>query len=216
MGSWLSKGFSNAEEQVAATSSSSLFTRDFFFKSGEDVEFNILDDESTNIRAHFVKGKNIWLTCIQGIDEDICPLCEAALVAGSPVGKAQNQFVFNVLDPREYKDKKDKVHKNQVKIWRVGITLLRVLEKKRSKHGPYSTLDLIISKLGTGQSTSYDIEVTKRSSKIKLPEGEELFVLEDVLAPKTRKELLGILSNSYSAPEDTDDDDDEQPVSWRK
>jgi hypothetical protein len=199
--SWFSKGFEEAEAQAA---SSGGFIRDFFLKNGEDVNgVRILDDESINIRAHFVKGKG-WFTCIHGIDDEGCPLCEAG-------NKAQNQFVFNVIDPREYTDKNGKTHKNQVKLWRVGITLLRLLNKRRTTYGPYTTLLLNISKMGAG---AWDI-VAEKVEEYELGEGQELYEREEVLAPKSRKELLAVVNNS-EAENDDDDDDDDDAASWRK
>lgn len=204
----MSKGFDEAEAQVLANQKT--FTRDFFLKSGEEVVgVRVLDPEPVNIRAHFVKGKG-WFTCIQGIEN--CPLCEEAGKQGSPVGKAQNQFIFNVLDPREYtSEKTGETYKNQVKLWRVGITLLRMLNKKRSKYGPLDTCSLEISKMGSGQSTAWNIEVDN-AEPVTLSEDQELYDLEEVLAPKSRAELLAIFSMS----EEVSEDDDEEEVDWRK
>jgi hypothetical protein len=213
---WFTKGFDEAEAQAAASFGG--WTREFFLKSGEEASgVRILDDDSINIRAHFVKGKG-WFTCIQGASDEYCPLCEEAGRQGSPVGKAQNQFVFNVFDPREYVDKKGESHKDQVKIWRVGITLLRVLNKKRGKYGPYPTWVMEISKMGSGQSTAWNIEVEKSSEKFNLPEGQELYDLEEVLAPKTRAELIAILNNTTAptANNNDDDDDDDDEIDWKK
>jgi hypothetical protein len=205
---WYEKGYEKAEEQVASTTKD--YTREFFLKSGETAKINIVDEDSFNIRDHFVQGKGFF-TCIQGIGEENCPLCESGI-------KATNHFVFNVVDHREYTDKKGVTHKDQVKIWRLGITLLRVLEKKRSRHGAYPTLDVEISKMGQGQSTAYDIEVEKRAKKFVLPEGAELYDMEKVLAPKSRKELLAILNGTAPATStDTDEEEDENADAyWKK
>lgn len=206
---WYQKGYDKAEEQVAATTKD--YTREFFLKGGDSAKINILDEESFNIRDHFVNGKGFF-TCIQGIGDDNCPLCESGI-------KATNHFVFNVLDHREYVDKKGNSHKDQVKIWRVGITLLRVLEKKRSKHGAYPSLDIEVSKMGQGQSVAYDIEVEKRAKKVTLPEGAELYDLEQVLAPKSRKELLAMLNGTgaVSSTATTEEEEDgEEDAYWRK
>lgn len=204
---WYGKGFEAAEEQVAAHQQT--FTREFFVKSGNTVAgLRILDDEPINIRDHFVKGKG-WFTCIQGIGDDNCPLCESG-------NKATNHFVFNVLDPTEYTDKNGNTHKNQVKIWRLGITLLRVLDKKRAKYGPLTTLAVEISKMGQGQQTSYDIEVEKAAKEVKLPEGEEPYDLLEVLKPKSRQELINIMNGVTSAPAEGDDDEDDEDIDWKK
>jgi hypothetical protein len=213
---WYSKGFEEAEVQAAATQGN--WTREFFLKSGDEADgIRILDDDSFNIRAHFVKGKG-WFTCIQGVGDENCPLCEAAGTPGSPVGKAQNQFVFNVFDPREYTDKKGETHKDQVKIWRVGITLLRVLNKKRNKYGPYPDWVMEISKMGSGQSTAWNIEVEKAEKKFKMPEGEELYDLEEVLAPRSRAEIIAALNNTPMPSSNNEDDSDEedQDIDWKK
>ena len=210
---WFTKGFEEAEAQAAATQGN--WTREFFLKSGEEANgVRILDEDSINIRAHFVNGKG-WFTCIQGVGDENCPLCEMAGQKGSLVGKAQNQFVFNVFDPKEFTDKKGEIHKDQVKIWRVGITLLRVLNKKRGKYGPYPTWVMEISKMGSGQSTAWNIEVEKSDKKFTLPEGQELYDLEEVLAPKTRAELIAAMNN-VPVSSASDDDDDEEEIDWKK
>jgi len=218
MGNWFSKGYDSAQEQIASTASK--FARDFFLKSGEEVKgVRILDDDSTNIRAHFVKGYG-WFTCTQ--DED-CPLCMRAAQPHSTVGKAQNQFVFNVYDPREFTTKVGDTVNGQVKIWRVGINLLRMLNKKRSKYGPYPYLILEISKLGTGRNTTWNVEVERDENPFTLPEGQKLYDLEEILKPKTKEEIAAILDGgSYddapafeNLPFNNDDEDDEE-VDWRK
>lgn len=203
--SWYSKGFEEAEAQVSASSGN--WTREFFMKDGDKAKgIRILDEESINIRDHFVMGKG-WFTCIQGIGDENCPLCEAG-------NKAQNHFVFNVFDTREYTDKKGEAHKDQVKVWRVGIKLLRVLQNKRNKYGPYPSWIMDIAKVGAGV---YDIDVEKTDAKFKMPEGQELYDLLDVLAPKTRKELIALLNNSPSPSKQVADyEDDEEPIDWRR
>ena len=216
MCSWWTKGFLDAESQVAATSTGT-YAREFFLRGGEEVQgIRILDDDSFNIRAHFVTGKGFF-TCIQDVSDENCPLCEGANTPKSSIGKAQNQFVFNVFDPREYTDRKGETHKDQVKIWRVGITLLRILNKKRSKYGPYPTWTMEISKLGSGQSVAWNIEVETSAEKFVLPDGQELYNLQEVLEPKTRRGLIAILSNVPSAvSDDDDDDDDDEEIDWKK
>jgi hypothetical protein len=204
---WYTKGFDEADEQIAAFSGG--FTKEFFIKGDEEAPVYFLDDEPFNIRDHWVKGKGSF-TCIQGVGEENCPLCEAGNSAG-------NHFVFNVLDPREYTDKKGGKHQNEVKIFRVGVTLFRVLRKKSVRYGPLSQLDITISKLGSGKSVSYDVEVEKREGPIKLPEGQEPYNLEETLAPKSRQELLNILNNVSSGVSTFDaDDDDDQEIDWKK
>lgn len=207
--SWYSKGFEEAEAQVIANRQS--FTREFFLKSGDEVSFNMLDDEPINIRDHFIMGTG-WFTCIQGIGDENCPLCEAG-------NKATNHFVFNVLDPREYTSKKTgETHRNQVKIWRVGVTLLRILNKKRALYGPLPSLDLEITKMGQGQGTAYNIEAVKAKKAIKIPDGQERYDLLEVLAPKSRQELLDIVNGTVTQtpPAEDDAEDDAEEMDWKK
>ena len=205
MGSWYSKGYDDAEAQTSANSSG--WVRDFFLKNGEEANgVRILDEDSFNIRAHFVKGKG-WFTCINGIDDDGCPLCEAG-------NKSQNQFVFNVIDPREYTSPKGETYVDQVKLWRVGITLLRLLNKRRNTYGPYPFLEIDVSKMGAG---AWDIVAKKVDKEYKLKDDQETHNLEEVLAPKTRKELVAILNNSeVETPTTSSDDDDDEEFDWRK
>ena len=144
--------------------------------------------------------------------DENCPLCEAG-------NKASNHFVFNVFDPREYTDKAGNHHKDEVKLWRVGVTLLRLLKKKSSKYGPLTKLDVEVSKMGSGSGSSWDIEISPSDKKFKLPEGAEPYNLIEVLAPKTRDELVRILNGGNSAPTkpvESNDDDDDEDIDWRK
>lgn len=202
---WYNKGFDGAEEQIAATQNN--FTRDFFLKDGEEVTVRFLDDESFNIRDHFVKGKGWFTCCGEG-----CALCEAG-------NKPTNHFIFNVFDAREYTDKAGNLHKDEVKIWRVGVMLFRVLKKKASKYGPLTTLDVDVSRMGSGTKSSWDVEVSKAAKKVTLPSGVEKYNLEEVLTPKSREDLQRILNNEpVVAPKsgNDDDDDDDSDVDWSK
>jgi hypothetical protein len=176
MSEWLSKGWDEAEEQAKQYASS--FTREFFIKSGEEAKIRILTDEPVNIRDHFVKGENKWYTCT---GDESCKLCASG-------NKAQNHFIFQVIDRREYTSPVNgKTYKDQIKLWRVGIKLLRLLKLKSNKTGPLSTYDIEVSKLGEGQQVSWSIDVVVDTLKTKaeIPEGQELYALEDVLAPPT-------------------------------
>lgn len=203
--SWYSKGFDAAEEQAA---SSGNFTRDFFLKDGETAVIRILraePDEPFNIRSHFVNNR--WVTCPQGIDGEDCPVCESGK-------KATNQFVFNVIDTRDFVDKNGKSHKDEVKLWRVGIKLLKLLKRRAANYGPLNTYDIEVTRLGSGTNTTYDIDVLTKSigSEINLTAEQVPFVLEDVLAPKSRAELIGVMSGA--AAENSDDESDDMP--WKK
>jgi len=201
MSKWQSVGWEEAEEQVKTAGT---FTRDFFLKDGDEATIRILDEEPFNIRDHFVMGKG-WFTC--AIED--CPLCERG-------NKATSHFVFNVLDKREWTDRSGQAHSNEVKLWRVGVKLLRLLGKKQARKGPINTYDVTVSRLGSGTNTTYDIDVEDDSigTEVELPEGQELYDRAEVLAPRERSELLGILSNE---PQDSSESsDDDNPVPWKQ
>jgi hypothetical protein len=175
MAEWLTRGFDNAENQAKQYGS---FTREFFTKSNEEARIRILVDEPVNIRDHFVKGENKWYTCT---GDETCKLCAQG-------NKAQNHFIFQVIDRREYTSPANgKTYKDQVKIWRVGIKNLRLLKLKSNKSGPLSSYDLDVIKMGDGQQISWSFDVVTDTIKTKpvLPEGQELYNLEQVLAPPT-------------------------------
>jgi hypothetical protein len=200
---WASKGWDAAEEQAK---SSTNYTRDFFLKDGDEATIRVLDAEPFNIRDHYVKAKKGWFTCAG----DDCPLCEQG-------NKATNHFVFNVLDTREWTDKKGETHSDEVKIWRVGIRLLRLLGKKTAKYGPINTYDITVSRLGGGTNTTYDIDVEAKTldTEAVLPEGQELYDLEEVLAPKSRAELISVATGA-TPDDDNDEDDDDGGVPWSR
>ena len=199
MADWLTKGFDKAEEQAEQFSGS--FTREFFIKKANDeAVIRILDDEPINIRDHFIKGENKWYTC--SIED--CPLCEAG-------NKATNHFIFHVIDRREFTDVNGNLHQNEVKLWRCGIRLLRVLKNKAARFGPLSSYDIYIKKLGAGQNVSYDIDVVPETVNTEpvIPEGQERYNLEEVLAPKAKRVLSSTARSMSGNPKDDDDDDDE-------
>lgn len=200
---WATQGWAEAEEQAK---SSTNYTRDFFLKDGDEATIRVLDEAPFNIRDHYVKAKKSWFTCAG----DDCPLCEQG-------NKATNHFVFNVLDTREWVDKKGESHSNEVKIWRVGIRLLRLLGKKTAKYGPINSYDITVSRLGGGTNTTYDIDVEAKTldTEVHIPDGQELYDLEEVLQPKSRAELVGISTGSKSDENDTDDDEDEG-IPWSR
>lgn len=201
---WATQGWGEAEEQAK---SSTNFTRDFFLKDGDEATIRVLDAEPFNIRDHYVKAKKGWFTCLG----EGCPLCEEG-------NKATNHFVFNVLDTREWTDKKGGSHSDEVKIWRVGIRLLRLLGKKMGKYGPLDTYDITVSRLGDGTNTTYDIDVEAKTlnTPAVVPEGQELYDREEVLAPKNRSELISVATGGGSSENGADDDDDDDVLPWSK
>jgi hypothetical protein len=202
MSEWISQGWVEAENQAKQYGS---FTREFFLKSGDEAIIRVLDDAPVNIRDHFIKGENKWVTCT---GDTSCPICATG-------NKAQNHFIFQVIDKREYVSPKDgKTYKDQVKLWRVGIKLLRLLKLKSNKAGPLSTYDIEVSKLGEGQQVSYNIDVviSTLNTPPEIPEGQEKYNLEEVLAPPTGKVFASsdddTMSESRIPWDDGEDTDD--------
>jgi len=200
LGDWYSRGFDKAEEQIAATATN--FTREFFLKADEEAVIRILDEEPLNVRDHFINGKGFF-TCTG--DED-CPFCQRGIKGG-------NHFIFQVVDTREFTAKDGKVYKDQVKIWRVGTKVLRLLKKRASRSGPLNTYFINASKIGAGQTSTWDIEVLTETigKPFELTKDQELYNLEEALAPKSRVEAMGIL-NGVSVEKKNDGDDD--TIDW--
>jgi hypothetical protein len=70
--------------------------------------------------------------------------------------------------------------------------------------------------MGSGQSTAWNIEVEKAEKKFKMPEGEELYDLEEVLAPRSRAEIIAALNNTPMPSSNEDDSDEEEDIDWKK
>lgn len=211
MGDWYSKGFDKAEEQIASTNT---FTREFFLKGDEEAIIRILDEEPLNLRDHFVNGKGFF-TCT---GDDDCAFCEKGIKAG-------NHFVFQVVDTREYTARDGKVYKDQIKIWRVGTKVLRLLKKRASRSGPLNSYFINVSKIGTGQSSTWDIEVLTDTigKSFELTKDQERYDLMEVLRPKTRAEAIGILNGTEVEEAKSDSprgvspkDDDSDTIDWSK
>lgn len=216
MNKWATQGWEEAEKQV----SSGNYAREFFITDGEEVKIRVLTDEPINIRDHYVKGKG-WFTCSQGLYDEPCPLCAAGY-------RTTNHSIFQVFDPREYKDKNDVVHKNEVKLWRVGVKLLRLLKLKAKRYGPLTNYDIDVSRIGSGTNTTYsiDVDIDSLNKEFKLPDGVELYDLLTVLEPKTPEEMKAIIFSGsefnerpkgfrnvlLSNDDDNDDDDDDDEV----
>lgn len=220
MAKWASQGWDEAESQAASAAN---FTRDFFITDGDEARIRVLSEEPFNIRDHYVKNKG-WFTCSQGLYDEDCPLCAAGF-------KATNHFIFQVFDPREYKDKNDVLHKDEVKIWRVGIKLLKLLKLKAKKYGPLTKYNIDVSRIGSGTNTAYsiDIDIDSLNKEFELPTGAELYDLMTVLEPKSPEDLKGILtgvgrpapSNSggfteVNGYEEDEEDDGEVERLWGK
>ncbi len=218
--SWISVGWEEAEAQAA--SSQIGYTRNFFIRDGEEARIRVLSDEPTGIKDHYIKGKG-YLTCAEGFHEQGCPLCAAG-------DRPSNRFIFQVFDPREYTDKNDIVHKDEVKIWRVGIKLLRLLKLKEKRYGPLDTYNIDVTRLGTGNNTTYsiDIDIDSIDKEFTLPAGQELYDLNIALEPRPYDELVSIANSlsgvvqskstglfDMSDVDDTDDDDEVEKL-WGK
>lgn len=205
----MSKGFDSADQQIAESGS---YTLDFFLKDGETAVVRFLDDEPVNIKAHFFNKR--WYTCTR---DETCPLCEKGI-------KATNQFVFNILDTREYTGQDGKKRATTVKLWRVGSKLLMILRKKVSKYGPVTGYMIEVSRMGSGQNTAWDIDpmLETRDDEFSLGKDQKLYEREAVLAPKTRAELIAVINGEVAEDvkskniNDEDDDDDEDSVPWKQ
>lgn len=202
MADWLSQGFEAAEEEAAKSSN---FAMDFFMKPDETAIIRILNEEPENVKQHFIKEAKTAETC----SVQDCILCEVGI-------QRSNKHVFNVLDKRTWEDKEGKDRTNEVKVWSVGIRLLRQLKRKRDKFGPLTSFDLEVTRLGEGTSTVYDLDVINDVDEDPGVEEEDMYDLKVVLAPKTRSELKALLSGEDKDEgfKEVKEDDDEDSVPW--
>ena len=101
----------------------------FWMKDGEIKYIRFLHDEPVCMNVHTLRQGKYFAdyTCRALVDEDGCPLCEAGYNAS---GKA----VYNIIDRTEYKDRKGKMHKNEVKLLKAGTRIFNQIEKKKEKY----------------------------------------------------------------------------------
>jgi hypothetical protein len=211
--SWMTRGWEGAEEIANAAAARAAdgegYVREFFIKGNKNsAVVRVLDPEPVAIRSHFFGNR--WYTCIQGVNDETCPLCERNI-------KAQTQMIYQVLDTSKRVGSDGNVYENEVKLYRVGTRVFRQLLAFKAKYGDLSKIDLEITRIGEGKQTQYQIlpEFTDRNI-----EEYTLYDLEVALAPKSRDELIGVLGN---APTITDDEgfkdipkDDEGVLPWEE
>jgi len=207
---WMKRGYSAVKKQVTETnnrpkSGGGGFIPAFWIKDGEDAEFRILTEPiCINVHRVMRPGKKMpdLFTCLEGTGQ-VCPLCEA--------GKTyprQWQSVYAVIDRRteKWEDRNGKIHKykNRVKIWRPGVRIAGLLEKKQDKYGDLRQFEMEISRTGEKFNTTYSFEVgDKKPLTSEEKKARDAFDVVKIIKPKTRAEIL----RSIGSIEEVDDDD---------
>ena len=141
----------------------------------EEVEVRFLEQEPVKFHQHRVYDPKLKrdrvFTCTREPD---CPLCEGG---NKPTFKAAWQVVHI-----------DNLDKNgnvtpRVKLWAQGIRFAELFEKKVRRVDPVTT-NVILTRIGAGQNTQYQIDGTKTTGKVKYDKSEvvdlhEYFGIDD-------------------------------------
>jgi hypothetical protein len=206
---WFSTGYEKVQEVVELMEEvrNQTYIPLFFIKNDEEARVTFLTDKPVVFYEHFIKGTNRTFTCTQEVD---CPLCASG-------NKASVKGAYLVIDHRHetWEDKKTKETKNRqyaVKLLKLGIRALQILERKNKKKGLLA-YDWVITRTGTGNDTQYDFEDEEKIS-IPIPEADKLPNIVDAIKPKDKKYIMqelakaGMGSGFNNAPINVGDEDE--------
>lgn len=165
--------------------------RFFLSKDGEEATVRFLTEEPINFYEHSVRsvrnGKERFdsVICTQDLGE--CPHCENG-------DKPSFKGAFLIYDkrPYEYTDKNGKKQKSsgQVRLYVQGARVLSQLDRLSERYG-LTNRDYIISRSGSGTSTTYMFDRTDEKSK--LSEAE----IKNMLPEKLRDMYDGTMESLY-------------------
>lgn len=216
--------YSKELEEKQSNSGKQPFVLSLVLKDGESRIVKFITKEPVTFREHYLpnaKGKKFY-TCLDGmIDEHgnrmECPFCSAG-------NKPSFRGAYLVLDRTEDKWESNgevKKAKNQIKLFKQGIKVLKVLDKMSSKRD-ITEWDIEITRTGSGTDTQYNFipddrtEMTKEEEeKIEnFKDGKTLLDrIADEIEPLTEEDATAVLmgkkpsSNSGSSKPSYSDDD---------
>lgn len=186
----------------------------FLSKDGEEATVRFLTEEPINFYEHSVKtvrgGKERYDSVICTHDIGDCPLCDSG-------NKPSFKGAFLIYDKRpfEYTDKdgKKKQGKGQLRLYIQGARVLSQLDRLSERYG-LTDRDYIITRSGSGTSTTYMFDRTDDVGKLSKAE------IENMLPEKLREDYDGTMDSLYAIlqnqlemmvkgdVEDSDNDDD--------
>lgn len=224
---WFSKGYDavkeyskELEEKRANYGKNIVFN--LYLKDGESRVVRFITSEPIAFREHYVpnaKGKKSY-TCLEGlIDEKTgqrmeCPFCSAG-------NKPSFRGAFLVIDRTEDKWESGgevKTAKNQIKLFKQGIKVLKVLDKMSSKRN-IKEWDIEITRTGGGTDTQYNFIPEEKKELTK----EELDMIEtfkdgktledkitNEIAPLTMKQATDVLlGKAVDTSKDSEEDEED-------
>jgi len=218
----LSKWFKTGYEEVqkyseeldrkqAEARSKRSFIPNLILRDGESTVIRFLTDEPVTFREHYLpnaQGRKFY-TCLAGVEENgeavECPFCSAG---NKPSFRGAYLVIDRGTDTWVDKDGKQHTAQNQIKIFKHGIKVLKVLDKIRSKR-ELTEWDIEVSRTGSGTDTSYNF-IPEESYSLTDQEKEQirefkgdktlLDVLIEEIKPVTFNEALIVLGESRRAP----------------
>lgn len=186
--------------------------RFFLSNDGDEATVRFLTEEPINFYEHTVKvvrgGKERFdsVMCTSELGE--CPLCDSG-------DKPNFKGAFLMYDkrPYEYTDKngKKQTGKGQLRFYVQGTRVLSQLDRLSERYG-LTSRDYVITRSGSGTSTTYMFDRTDEVSK--LTEAE----ITNLLPEKLREMYDGTIDSLYDIVQNqlemlingvTDDDDDD-------
>lgn len=182
--SWASTGYEKAREINAAMDNRTEY---FYLEDGKSATVRFLQDKPLCVFEHRVKvgDKHRTLTCLEGTGE-ACPLCEANI-------------------PKTFKGYYSIMQDGQVKQYKVGVTVLKTLDKFFGKYNTLKDRTYEISRVGGGLKTTYTFAPDDKAPFSDKEKDAKLIDFEKILAPKTRAQVQGIMTQV--APAEGGDDD---------
>lgn len=185
---------------------------ELYFKDGEERTIRICQPEALALIWQYnlkVNGKFQRLTAPARGEADL--FRDEGL-------KPQLRAIYEVIDYKGYRDKKDKRHKNVRRFLVVSAKVHEQLEAIKKKLGPLNEYDLHVTRTGSDQSTTYTYipgAHCKIPKEARGKEGDSLANrIGEFYKPKTEAEQRILLRKGNSRrdrddEDDADDDDDD-------
>lgn len=215
---WFKTGYDEVQKyseeldrKQAEAKSRRNFVPSLILKDGESTVIRFVTDEPVTFREHYLpnaQGRKFY-TCLEGVEENgevvECPFCSSG---NKPSFRGAYLIIDRGTDTWVDKDGKQQTAQNQIKIFKQGIKVLKVLDKIRSKR-ELTEWDIEISRTGSGTDTSYNFIpeesyslTDKEKEQIQEFKGDKTLidVLIEEIKPVTFNEALTVLGGGRPAP----------------
>lgn len=170
--------------------------RFFISKDGEEAQVRFLTEEPVNFYEHNIKvirnGKEKYESVICTKELGGCNLCDSG-------DKPSFKGAFLLYDKRPFtytdKNGKEQTSKGQLRLYVQGARVLSQLDRLSERYG-LTDRDYIISRSGSGTSTTYMFDRTDKVSKYTEAE------ITNLLPEKLRESYDGTLDSLYEIVEE--------------